>query len=449
MRLRCRRVRLFSLPLPLLLAFNATVQIIDITRVRRVLPSHLFGYNSVLSVINAVEKSIVNLNMLILSVFESELRGLEEQHLLRHIISRGSSQGPVITIGKKKYLNFSSNDYLGLSGNPEVVQAAHKSLQKYGFGSGASRLLAGGSLLHKALEERISRFKGTASALIFNSGYSANTGVIPSIASEADLIFSDELNHASIIDGCRLSRARTMVYRHNNITHLQALLKKSKARRRVVITDTVFSMDGDLAPLRDIYEICVRHGSVLYLDDAHGTGVLGRGRGALEHFGLKPEPWLIQMGTFSKALGSFGAFVAGSEEVIKWVSNTARSFLFSTALPSPVIAAAAAGLRLVERNPGLLRKLWSNRERLYEGLKSLGYNESASMTPILTVRVARISEALGLSKYLFGKGIYVPAIRPPTVIEPRLRITVTAAHTERQIDRLLAELKKADIGFLN
>ena len=382
-------------------------------------------------------------------MFESELRGLEEKHLLRHIISRGSLQGPVITIAGKKYLNFSSNDYLGLSGSPGIVEAAHKSLQRHGFGSGASRLLAGGSVLHKKLEGRISRFKGTESALIFNSGYSANTGVIPCITSEADVIFSDELNHASIIDGCRLSRAKTLIYRHRDMAHLQTLLKRAKARRRVVITDTVFSMDGDLAPLNDIYEICIRTGAVLYLDDAHGTGVLGRGRGALEHFGLKAEPWIIQMGTFSKALGSFGAFVAGSRDVIDWISNTARSFIFSTALPSPVVAAAAAGLHIVERNPALVGKLWSNRERLYEGLKRLGHNDRVSMSPILTLRADKISNVLGLSNYLYEKGIYVPAIRPPTVISPRLRITVTAAHTERQIDRLLRELKKANIGSFN
>jgi 8-amino-7-oxononanoate synthase len=380
-------------------------------------------------------------------VFESELRGLEEKHLLRRIISRGSSQGPVITIAGKRYLNFSSNDYLGLSGSPEIVQAVQKSFQKYGFGSGSSRLLAGGSVLHKKLESDLARFKGTESALILNSGYSANTGVIPAITEEADAIFSDELNHASIIDGCRLSRAKILIYRHSDMAHLQTLLKRSKARRKVVITDTVFSMDGDLAPLKDIYEICMRSEAVLYLDDAHGTGVLGGGRGALAHFGLKAEPWIIQMGTFSKALGSFGAFVTGSVDVIQWISNTTRSFIFSTALPPPVIAAAAAGLRLVQRNPVLVGKLWANRERLYEGLKSLGHEDSTSMTPILTLRADRTSKVLELSKYLYEKGIYVPAIRPPSVLGPRLRITVTAAHTERQIDRLLGELKKADIDF--
>jgi 8-amino-7-oxononanoate synthase len=278
-----------------------------------------------------------------------------------------------------------------------------------------------------------------------NSGYAANTGIIPAIATGADVIFSDELNHASIIDGCRLSSATTLVFRHRDTAHLQMLLKKSKGRRKIVITDTVFSMDGDLAPLRDIYEICRGHGAVLYLDDAHGTGVLGHGRGALAHFGLKPEPWIIQMGTFSKALGAFGAFVAGSEDVIKWILNTARSFLFSTALPSCVISAADAGLRLVERNPLLVERLWDNRERLFEGLKSIGYDDIFSMTPIFTVRTTKLGKVLRLSEFLYKKGIYVPAIRPPTVKEPRLRITVTAAHTEKHIDRLIAMLKMADM----
>jgi len=382
-------------------------------------------------------------------VFERELRELEEKHLLRHIISRDLSQGPVITINKKKYLNFSSNDYLGLSNNPAVVQAVEDSLQRHAFGSGASRLLAGGSILHKKLEERIARFKGTESALIFNSGYSANTGIIPSITSEADAIFSDELNHASLIDGCRLSRAKTMIYRHRDMTHLQTLMKKTKARRKLVITDSVFSMDGDLAPLADIYEICRLQGAILYMDDAHGTGVLGRGRGAFAHFKIKPETWIIQMGTFSKAFGAFGAFVAGSEDVIKWISNTARSFLFSTALPSCVIAAALTGLRLVERDPSMVKRLWSNRERLFEGLKSIGYNDAVSMTPILTVRTTSLSKALRLSKYLYEKGIYVPAIRPPTVCEPRLRITITAAHTEKHIDTLIAALRGQGVKHIN
>ena len=375
-------------------------------------------------------------------MFEKELKELEEKNLLRSIISRYSPQCPEIAIERKKYLNFSSNDYLGLAGNPDIVRAVENSLEKFAFGSGASRLLAGGSILHKKLEAHIAGFKGTKAALIFNSGYSANTGIIPAIASKTDVIFSDELNHASIIDGCRLSRAGTSVYRHRDMAHLQALMKKAGAHRKIVVTDSVFSMDGDLAPLPDIYEICRQQDAVLYLDDAHGTGVLGRGRGALAHFGLKPEAWVIQMGTFSKALGAYGAFVSGSEDVIKWISNTARSFMFSTALPSCVIAAAEAGLGLVERDPSLVEKLWSNRDMLFEGLKSIGHNDVSSATPILTLRTANVAEALRLSEYLYAQGIYVPAIRPPAVIGPRLRITVSAAHTRKQIDTLISALKK-------
>ena len=381
-------------------------------------------------------------------MFEKELKELEEKNLLRSIISRRSPQCPVITIDRKKYLNFSSNDYLGLAGNQEIVRAVKDSLEKFAFGSGASRLLAGGSILHKKLEAHIAGFKGTKAALIFNSGYCANTGIIPSIASDTDVIFSDEFNHASIIDGCRLSRSKTRIYRHRDMAHLQALMKKSGARRKIVATDTVFSMDGDLAPLPDIYEICKEHEAMLYLDDAHGTGVLGHGRGALAHFGLKHEAWIIQMGTFSKALGAFGAFVSASEDVIKWISNTARSFMFSTALPSCVIAAAEAGLCFVERNPSVVEKLWFNRDMVFEGLKGLGYNDVSSATPILTIRTANVREALRLSEYLYANGIYVPAIRPPTVIEPRLRITVSAAHTIKHIDTLISTLKKGNYsGF--
>lgn len=382
-------------------------------------------------------------------MFERELRGLKEKQLLRTLISRASPQGPVISINKKRYLNFSSNDYLGLAGHQDILRAAHTALRKYSFGSGSSRLLAGGSILHRKLEEQVAEFKGTEAAVLFNSGYAANTGVIPAIASEDDLIFSDELNHASIIDGCRLSRARTLIYRHGDTAHLKTLLKQSKARRKIVITDSVFSMDGDLAPLADISELCRRFKAFLYLDDAHGTGVLGGGRGALAHFGLEPETWIIQMGTFSKALGAFGAFIAGSKDVVQWIVNTARSFLFSTALPSCVIAAATAGLRLVERSPALVRRLWSNRDRLFEGLTDIGCRDAVSVTPILTLRAAQTSDLLTLADYLFRNGIYVPVIRPPTVSMPRLRITVTAAHTAKQMDVLLSALKQADLSFLS
>ena len=232
---------------------------------------------------------------------------------------------------------------------------------------------------------------------MFNSGYSANTGIIPSIAGEGDIIFSDELNHASIIDGCRLSRARTLMYKHRDITHLSELIRKelslsdSAGGRFIIITDSVFSMDGDIAPLSEIYNVCLALNSeprtqdsiLLYIDDAHGTGVLGNGRGALAHFNIRPEPWIIQMGTFSKALGSFGAFIAADRDVVDWMTNTARSFIFSTALPACMAAASLKALELVESSPDLIERLWRNRANLVNELRGRGYDTGTSDTPII------------------------------------------------------------------
>jgi 8-amino-7-oxononanoate synthase len=373
-------------------------------------------------------------------VFTEGLNKLQKRNLIRHIISRSSPQGPTIKIKGKTYINFSTNDYLGLAGHPEIIKAATKATEMYAFGSGASRLLAGGCVLHEKIEKQISEFKGTESALVFNSGYSANTGIIPAIASEGDLIFSDELNHASVIDGCRLSRARKVVYRHRDMHHLRELLKKNHADRKIIITDTVFSMDGDIAPLNVIYELCKRTNSIMYLDDAHGTGILGRGKGALSHFGIKPEQWIIQMGTFSKAMGSFGAFVAGGKDVIQWISNTARSFIFSTALPPCIISASIAAIKLIRKNPMLIKKLSSNRKNLVEGLRCINYDIIDSETPIIPIKTRSVKDSLKLSSLLLKKGIYAPAIRPPTVKDPRIRITVSAAHTDKHIQLLLNTL---------
>jgi 8-amino-7-oxononanoate synthase len=376
-------------------------------------------------------------------VFDEELKELERKNLLRHVLSRSSAQGHSITINGKKHINFSSNDYLGFANRTEIIGAAIEALQRFGSGAGASRLLAGGTVLHKKLEERIAKFKSAESAILFNSGYAANTGTIPSLASEGDVIFSDELNHASIVEGCRLSRAKTVVFRHRDIGHLEKLMKTKRGRRMIVVTDSVFSMDGDIAPLAEISKLCKISGSLLYIDDAHGTGVLGNGRGALAHFGLRPESWVIQMGTFSKALGSFGAFVAGSRNVIQWITNTARSLIFSTALPSGVVAASLSALGLIEKDPGPVNKLWKNRERLVAGLDEAGYDICGSETPIIPLRLDGIRETLRLSYVLSEKGIYAPAIRPPAVTEPRVRITVSAAHRERHIRLLVDALKRA------
>lgn len=371
-------------------------------------------------------------------MFEKELRELGKKGLLRTILHRSSSQGAVIKIRGRRYLNFSSNDYLGLANHPELISSAVKAAMSFGTGSGSSRLLAGGIELLERLERDVSCFKSAPASLIFSSGYAANTGIIPALSSPGDLILSDELNHASIIDGCRLSRAKTIIYKHRDMAHLEELLKKDKTKgRKIIVTDSVFSMDGDIAPLPDICEISRKNGAVLYLDEAHATGVIGGGRGGLAHFNIRPMSWIIRMGTFSKALGSFGAFATAETDVIEWLTNRARSFMYSTALPPSVVAASIAALRIVRRDPLLISKLWTNRERLAGGLNLLGFTTMASETPIIPVRVGGIKRTLDMASFLFENMVYAPAIRPPTVKEPRLRITVTAAHTEKQIDTLL------------
>jgi 8-amino-7-oxononanoate synthase len=374
-------------------------------------------------------------------MFSDELHRLERRGLLRSLLSRQSAQGRRVRIEGRYHLNFSSNDYLGLANHPETAASVARAVARFGAGSCASRLLAGGTVLHTRLEEEIARFKACKSALLFNSGYSANAGVIPAIALEGDTIFSDELNHASIIDGCRLSRAKTVVYRHRDAEDLERLVRKEKAGRKVVVTDGVFSMDGDIAPVREIQEICLKYRCLLYIDDAHATGVLGNGRGSLAHFGIQPGPWVIQMGTFSKALGSSGAFTAGSAEAIRWITNAARSFMFSTALPAHVVAASLAAIRIIKRDQGLLRRLWTNRELLAQGLREADFDIGQSETPILPVRTQDVSEALRLSGFLYERGIYAPAVRPPSVREPRIRITVSAAHTEKDIVALIDALR--------
>ena len=377
-------------------------------------------------------------------MFSKNLNILKEKGLFRNIKDRESYQGPKVRFNGREYINFSSNDYLGLANHPYIINKVKRALDDYGYGAGASRLLSGGSILHKELEDKVAQFKDTEFALIFNSGYAANTGIIPAIAGEDDAIFSDELNHASIIDGCRLSRAKTLIYRHKDSLHLEDLIKKEKAKKKIVITDTVFSMDGDIAPLSDIYAICKKNNAILYIDDAHGTGVLGNGRGALSHFNIRPEPSIIQMGTFSKALGSYGAFVAGSRDVIEWILNTARSFIYSTALPSCIVTGSIAALELVEKDSELIKRLWLNRTNITGCIKDIGYNIMVSETPIMPLKTGTVEDTLRISRHLFEKGIFAPAIRPPTVKEPRIRITVTAAHTDEDIERLIEALRKVN-----
>lgn len=395
-------------------------------------------------------------------MFSDKLDNLREKQLYRIIRDREAAQGVRIILEGREFLSFASNDYLGLANHPEVINAAKAAMDEFGFGSGASRLLSGGTVLHKRLEAAVAELKATEAALIFNSGYAANTGTIPAIADEGDLIFSDELNHASIIDGCKLSKARTIVYRHKDTAHLRELLEKEIPAQRkpgsklIIVTDTVFSMDGDIAPLPELCAICASLKSqlrrkslqsatpnsvLLYLDDAHGTGVLGKGKGGLAHLNIMPEPWMIQMGTFSKALGSHGAFVAAGRNVIEWIINSARSFIFSTALPAAVIAASLKSLEIVNNMPELTGKLWENQGKMVRALIEAGLKVK-SETPIIPLATGSVEDSLKVSYALYDCGIYIPVIRPPTVKESRLRIAVTAGHRDEDIKMLADALKK-------
>lgn len=373
-------------------------------------------------------------------MFEQELAQRERDHQLRTLRTIESRQGPSVIIDGRTVLLFCSNDYLGLAAHPALGDAAADAMARYGFGAGASRLVSGTMSLHEELEHSIAAFKGTEAAILFNSGYAANTGMIPALAGEDDVIFSDALNHASIIDGCRLSKARTIVYQHGDLNDLEHHLRGSaSARKKLIITDGIFSMDGDIAPLPGLVSLAERYNALLMVDDAHGTGVLGNGgRGTVEHFGLAGKV-PIQMGTLGKALGCFGAYVAGDRGLIQYLLNTSRSYIFSTALPPAVCAASLAALSLVEREPQRREHLWNNRKRLAAGLAKLNVACAGSETPIIPIIVGDAEPALVASRRLFELGLYAPAIRPPSVSvgSSRIRLTVMASHTDEDIDQAL------------
>ncbi len=375
-------------------------------------------------------------------MFEDRIKELTEKGLLRRVIDKEGPQGHRIILEGREYINFSSNDYLGLANHPKIKEAVINAIYEYGTGAGASRLLGGGSILHRRLEERIAEFKGTPCALVMNSGYTANTSVIPVLAGNGDAIFSDELNHASIIDGCRLSKADVYIYKHRDMEELEGLLKKSNHGRRLIITDSVFSMDGDIAPLSDIIELAERYDALLYIDDAHATGVLGKGRGSLRHFNIEHKDYIIQMGTFSKALGSFGAYIAGGRSLIEYLINRARGFIYSTALPPHIIAHILEALRIIDEHPDIIERLWENRERMRDILESLGYDISISETPIMPLICSDTDEANRLSEFLRDNGIYAPSIRPPTVKISRIRFTVTSLHTLEDMEGLRGVLEE-------
>lgn len=373
-------------------------------------------------------------------MFEQELAQLAHQNLLRRLRVTSEPDGSSVMLDGQRVILLCSNDYLGLARHLALEHAACKAMKQYGFGSGASRLVSGNSPLHQELEERLALFKGTEAALLFNTGYAANTGTIPAVASTGDVILSDSLNHAGIIDGCRMSKAQVHVYRHQDMDHVEDLLKKSaQARRKLIVTDGVFSMDGDIAPLPELVRLAERYGAMLMVDDAHATGVLGKeGKGTVEHFNLEGRVH-IQMGTLGKALGSFGAYVAGSRSLIDYLINSARSFIFSTALPPAVCAASMAALTIVEQEPERRNALWKVRNRLAEGLTSIGIDTNGSETPIIPIMIGAAERSVAVSSLLLTAGIFATAIRPPTVPEgtSRIRTTVTALHTEADIDAVV------------
>ena len=334
-------------------------------------------------------------------------------------------------------LSLCSNNYLGLANHPALIEAAVEAAREYGIGAGASRLISGSMRLHHDLEDRLAAFKGAEASLLFTSGYHANLGVISSLVGDGDAVFSDALNHASLIDGCRLSGAAVHVYAHADVDALERRLRVVPARRRLIVTDSVFSMDGDAAPLADICDLAERYDAMLMVDEAHATGVLGRrGAGLVEALGLEPRI-TVQMGTLGKALGAFGAYVAGSRALIEFLVNRARTFIFTTALPPPVVAAAAAALRIVEREPERRAAVRRNALRLREGLLGIGYDVPGDADcHILPVLVGDAEATMALSAALLAAGVFAHGIRPPTVPDgtARIRATVMATHTDADID---------------
>ena len=353
-----------------------------------------------------------------------------------------SAQGVRLTVRGRSLVNFASNDYLNLAADPRLARAAARAALRFGTGAGASPLVSGHLPPHRALERALAAWEGTEAALVFSSGFAANLAVVGTLAERDTVVFSDELNHASLIDGCRSGRAKVVVYRHGDANHLAELLQQEAgARRRVVVTDTVFSMDGDLAPLVDLHDLTRRHDAVLVVDEAHATGVLGEnGRGLCD---VPDEDHIIKVGTLSKALGAQGGFVVGSRKLIASLVNRARPYIFSTALAPPTAAAARRGVAVAQAEPERRRHVLGLAEMLRQGLRELGRPETGSRSQIVPVVLGAATNAVEVSRRLEAAGLLAPAIRPPSVPEgtSRLRISLSAGHSADDVARLLGALR--------
>jgi 8-amino-7-oxononanoate synthase len=373
---------------------------------------------------------------------EDRLAEIRNRGLYRRMRCVSGPQGPRVLLDGKPVLLLCSNNYLGLADHPRVREATAEAAMRYGAGSGASRLVSGNMTIHRRLEEQLAAFEGSDACVLFGSGYLANVGAVSALAREGDVVFSDALNHASIVDGCRLARADTFIYRHLDVDHLEWGLRRAEGRGSLIVTDGVFSMDGDVAPLAEIVELARRHDARLMVDEAHGTGVLGPGgRGAVAAAGLEHEVDLI-VGTLGKALGSYGAYVCSDQQMAKYLINTARTLIFSTALPPPAVAAAMAALGLLREQPRRVEKLQRNGAVLREALGESGMPVPAGDTPIVPLIVGDPTDAVRASERALERGIFAQAIRPPTVPagSSRLRLAVMASHTKSELREAAAAL---------
>ena len=377
---------------------------------------------------------------------DEELQSLHDAGLYNHIRTIESPQGAWLVVDGKKVLNFCSNNYLGLADHPRIVKAARKAAKKYGVGPGAVRTIAGTMNLHVELDKRLAAFKGVESAITFQSGFTANLGTIPALVGKEDAIFSDELNHASIIDGCRLSRAKIIRYAHCDAEDLEKQLREHRAnyRRALVVTDGVFSMDGDVAPLDKIYEVTQNYEAILMVDDAHGEGVLGKGgRGIVDHFNLHGKVD-VEVGTLSKAFGVVGGVVAGNPKVVEWLHQRGRPFLFSSAMTVPDVAACLEAVNILEESTDLVDKLWANTDYFKAEMKSLGFDTGQSVTPITPIMLGEAALAQQFSRELYDAGVFGMAIGFPTVPrgKARIRVMISAAHSRDDLDRGLEAFAK-------
>jgi 8-amino-7-oxononanoate synthase len=378
---------------------------------------------------------------------QQELAELDRQDLRRFLRTLESPQGPEIILNGKRVLNFCSNDYLGLAAHPRVIAAAKAAAEKWGAGAGASRLIAGNLGIFAELESALAKLKGYPVSLLLGSGYQANLGLIPALADRGDLIFSDRLNHASLIDGCRLARAQTRIFDHLDLDHLEDRLRHTKnAGRRLIVVESLYSMDGDIFPLPELVALAKKYNAMTYVDEAHATGTLGKtGRGGLEHFGMGPEVDVL-LGTMSKALGSFGAFVCGRQELIAYFINRARPFIFATGLPPAAVGAALEAARILKAGPSRPEALLANVRALRRGFQKLGFLLPREEVPIFPLILGDAKRTLEAAEGLLQQGIFVQAIRPPTVPAgtSRLRITVRADHSPAQLEALLSALPRSE-----